>query len=959
MASNHRLWNPPEEGSHGDHDAKYQNTPRIIVQGDGDVVDRPTGDHQQRYDSDSPVSWVSSLTLSDGIEPVWSGEVQQDTGELFYIEPAQDQSPASTTSGQQNAPQSNGSKKKKKSPLPMPKLMRKKKEQIVDNTLDQFKRTSLKRTSFLTKTGSIKEVCLRLHKNNNAGVSRTSKLECWLGIIGAGIPLVSSPVVANGNREHQNGGPVKHEGILVKGLLPSGVAMKSGDIDIGDCIIGINGMRVFLHTIDQVLDSIPNGTMVKVQVQRLSYDSVDKYIVLPQKCPLNGTLVRSITGQLGNEVVDPLKDVPHIVLYLTLVTDDSDDAKEVLFQYPETQVASKLSSVHGLYITLGDMLQNITNSRIQSSSIILGDELVHLGYHKFGSELLVVAVPGSQVAVFQLICIVNNIVRLMCFMYKTLDSAFLDERNHPRLHHLFGLLFQRLLLTENLQSIKTNSNAFQEGLPGVRWLDLPEEVKVHIDSSLNELESADFADMSDEHYDDRRPYVILGSSLFYKGYVIANHLPNEDLQDIAIYCLNYSLMVLCAEQPLGQLVIWREVFPTRRRSTTMTAPIPGYVEPQGRCFLLIVGIRHSLLCVLLETGGCATHIEGKPPPDPFYVDQVRATLLHLETLNVPNTCQNRLQCPPIPALSSADWFFPSRRNTSDSGAPPLPIQTPPMLSKLHSQSPLRGRRLFPTDPSLRRRSASPSSVSQRNLRSASPKRASIGGTSIGGTSIGSKGDSDNESENSPFNSRPNSVASSPALGRKDSDLSTASGGSSELYKVSRNQRLIPDPYSMLQPGFREADACYTATKLTAGSDNILFHYVDLDITQGVLATPTHSHINLLQGGVHNKLIHNFHRCCIHIRQILHQSQMKPKQEQCSTRPRRTSGLGRVREHGVMFKCNPENLNPDKKNPPSMNYWVVGRTVNEPHPRELYVCYHESAPQNVIQLAFKLSYGAGL
>ncbi len=66
---------------------------------------------------------------------------------------------------------------------------------------------------------------------------------------------------------------------------------------------------------------------VKVQVQRLSYDSVDKYIVLPQKSPLNGALVRSITGQQVNELVDPLKDVPHIVLYLTLVTDESDDAK--------------------------------------------------------------------------------------------------------------------------------------------------------------------------------------------------------------------------------------------------------------------------------------------------------------------------------------------------------------------------------------------------------------------------------------------------------------------------------------------------------------------------------------------------------------------------------------------------------------------------------------------------------
>ena len=66
-------------------------------------------------------------------------------------------------------------------------------------------------------------------------------------------------------------------------------------------------------------------------------------------------------------------------------------------------------------------------------------------------------------------------------------------------------------------------------------------------------------------------------------------MPNEDLQDLAIYCLNYSLMVLCAEQPLGQLVIWREVFPTRKAKPAK-ALIHGYVEPEGRCFLLIVGI---------------------------------------------------------------------------------------------------------------------------------------------------------------------------------------------------------------------------------------------------------------------------------------------------------------------------------------------------------------------------------
>ena len=190
------------------------------------------------------LSYSSFLLFHSGLEPAWSSEIQQDTGELFYIEASQDPSSPNIPKHQN---ESNGNKKKKKSPLPIPKLMRKKKEQRPEDITDNLKRTSLKRTSFLSKTGSIKEVCLRLDKQNDIGVTRTSKLESWLGIVGAGIPLGSSTFVANGNREHQNGGPVKHEGILVKGLLPSSAAIKSGDIDIGKLVLFVFVFLFYVH----------------------------------------------------------------------------------------------------------------------------------------------------------------------------------------------------------------------------------------------------------------------------------------------------------------------------------------------------------------------------------------------------------------------------------------------------------------------------------------------------------------------------------------------------------------------------------------------------------------------------------------------------------------------------------------------------------------------------------------
>lgn len=82
-----------------------------------------------------------------------------------------------------------------------------------------------------------------------------------------------------------------------------------------------------------------------------------------------------------------------------------------------------------------------------------------------------------------------------------------------------------------------------------------------------------------------------------QSYLLANHLPTEDLLDISLYCNYYSLNGLATHQAVGQLVIWREVFPTRRVQPTEPAD-HGYSEPQARWFLLIVGLV-SILCMHL------------------------------------------------------------------------------------------------------------------------------------------------------------------------------------------------------------------------------------------------------------------------------------------------------------------------------------------------------------------------
>lgn len=74
---------------------------------------------------------------------------------------------------------------------------------------------------------------------------------------------------------------------------------------------------------------------------------------------------------------------------------------------------------------------------------------------------------------------------------------------------------------------------FDENFPAAQWLPLPDEIKFQVDDALNQFESADFQDYSEEFYDLPREYNILGSCIFHKGLIISSHLPRDDM--VAVY----------------------------------------------------------------------------------------------------------------------------------------------------------------------------------------------------------------------------------------------------------------------------------------------------------------------------------------------------------------------------------------------------------------------------------------
>ncbi|NXS96331.1 INTU protein, partial [Jacana jacana] len=718
---------------------------------------------------------------------------------------------------------------------------------------------------------------------------------------------------------------VGEEKLVVHGLVPGSSAMKTGQILIGDALVAVNDVDVNSENIERVLSCIPGPMQVKLTFETSIFEpegtSEQRY---KQAQSSMNNLVRLLWGEDSTDLQQAIQDLPHVVMFLAtkLDSETSKDESTRLRTFPLSHKASLHVSLGSVFLrkTLPVYLLTHYILDFSSSSLFLSEKLVQVVYWKESDKLLVIGLPEENVPLSQLRNMIEDVVRTLKFMYSSLDSAFCQVENVSRLDHFFNLFFQRALQPARLKSnaspsaqhYDTCSALFLDNLPGLRWLTLPQEIKIEIDTALSDLEAADFAELSEDYYDMRRLYMILGSCLFYKGYLIGNHLPKEDLIDIGLYCRHYCLLPLAAEQKIGQLVIWREVFPHHHIQPCEVLSFTGYTEPEARYFLLIVGLRHFMLCVLLEAGGCASKAVGNPGPDCIYVDQVKATILQLEGIDA--SIEERLDSPSVPPLSCADWFLSPTRDKLES------LTTSPILNKLQNTS------KSVTTPASKRTVFGDSSIMTRKP---SPTRNS------GGLDHSKEGPVEDESSN------PQAL----------------------LDQTTRKKHTLPNPFHLgnLRKHLSEKDTELLNTiKLTSGPENTLFHYLSLETMQGIFITPTHKEVAQLGGSIHPQLIENFYRCCLSIRSVFQQSMRKEKKKKGGSGTSEFSQAAEdpdlVTEHGVLFECSPDNWTDQKKPPPTMNYWVVGRLILHPKPQECYVCFHDSVTEAAVELAFKLSFG---
>ncbi|XP_040274362.1 protein inturned isoform X1 [Bufo bufo] len=920
------------------------------------------------WDSRSSSHTDCSSCPSD-LEPEWLERVEQN-GELFYLELSEGEEEALLPLNPavnhvrfcENVAEviSEDAKKNKNKPRfkKLSKILRNKhlSKQGSSRQHGPAGPTSILKHQPSHRTGMLihqqyKDVCLYVnpHRLLDSGPYEKS------GLLQRLIGIVHQSSKNSKRLEKQGGSDTTHrwtssEKLVVHGFIPNSPSIRCGQILIGDALVAVNDVEVTSENIERVLSCIPGPMQVKLTFETTVFDAEipsQNISYVPQ--PPMSNVTKLIWGEEHTNYQQLLQDMPHIAMYLTLRL-DSDTLKEeqeILYQYPVSEASQKLKGVRGLFLTLSDMLQNVTGACIVSTSLILNKKLVHVSYWKESDHLFLISLPADRISLLHLKNMTADVVRTLKFMYKSLDRAFCQAENVSRLDHFFSLFFQRTVrlsilrasTSQGTEFYDASSSQLADNLPGVRWLSLPEDIKTEIDTVLSDLEALDFAELSEDYYEMRRLYMVLGTCLFYKGYLLANHLPTEDLIDVALYCRHYCLLSLASER-IGQLVVWREVYPSYHLEQNGSMSRNEFRQPEARYFLLIVGLKHFMLCTLLEAGGCSSKAVGNPGPDYIYVDQLKACLLQLEMLDT--SIEERLNTSPNPCLSCADWFLPSARDKFHS------VVSSVMMNKL--QTPKKASQ------SLSKKSPLPDSQTSLRTRRPSPTRSS------GGSDNGSEGLGENTGVG--FHSTPDLTRKFGRRESQGSGGSEGSGGNGSVLKISKKKYTLPNPFNMgsLRRNLseREAEDLYNTVKLTSGSENTLFHYIYLETVQGVFISPTHREVEDLSGAIHPLLIKNFHRCCLSIRSVFQQTLMEERHGNTKADTCRDfTGLGPVKEHGVLFECSPENWTDQKKSPPKMSYWVIGRLFLQPQPQELYVCFHDSVTEVAVELAFKLSFGMPL
>ncbi|XP_063413144.1 protein inturned-like isoform X1 [Mytilus trossulus] len=422
--------------------------------------------------------------------------------------------------------------------------------------------------------------------------------------------------------------------LCIRGLDPTRDILKKKHIQIGDCLRLVNGQEITWNNIDEVFTRLCSSSEASFVVQQVSKKSSkhNHHQVLKKTITKDSGIVQLLPKQeditLGKQRAENL----HAVMYVDLEklnSENNNKDEDLLFQFPEK--CSGLTGMRGAFVTIYSSLAEISPSSTNRSTFMYNNKLMNASYHKEENNLLIVIFQQDRIHPLLLPKVVQNLIRVIRVQYNSLHEAFSHQDNHPSISALLTSVLHQMDTSMSSVDVDQCSSCSNT----VQYLHLDSVFNDSIDRLVTGWEAPDCKEMSESYYGCRRTYTVLGSCLFYKDSLVCNHLPHDDLLDIYLYLKYQHIMSVCCRETVQTTVIWREIFPTRQFYNLPEEEPFGYTEPvSARWVWLFVAYKHTILCSMLETNGYHTRSDVILDPDPFLIDQAKATLMQIFNLNM-------------------------------------------------------------------------------------------------------------------------------------------------------------------------------------------------------------------------------------------------------------------------------------------------------------------------------------
>nr|XP_021181739.2 protein inturned [Helicoverpa armigera] len=741
--------------------------------------------------------------------------------------------------------------------------------------------------------------------------------------------------------------------LTVADFLTEARAIYTPKIKKGYYLSKINGVEVNSYNINNILQRVVedhNSPRLTFQVPTEGHN-VDLEKLLKSKNAPDNSLTHLLKESLCSVLYICCNDIEY----------NSNDDKGVLYCYPRPFNQNFLYNTRGAYVTLNHLApKSLGTSEPTNSTVLHNNTLINVTYTSHYNDLLLVAFPNKQVDLFAAKKVIAQVVRLLEFLYGSLKTSFTKPNNVDKLDSLFARIFVTLVINNkgSKEDPIRNVGLYLEDVLAAHSVILPLEVRVQVDDAITELEAADYREWTDDVENFQRLYTVVGSCLYYSGHLLSSHLQDDDLKEINAYLQLNGILKLSSEKELEKLVIWKEVFVNEHRTMNKNDG-NEYRICDGRWFLLTVGKGHFILATLMEAGGCTEDAVGVTPPSPFYVEECESCLELLYDVGLNKYLATWYGSNLQPQVEIApEYLTKYGRKIRDVNTlkPDSPLKTSTLkLSKLQSEK--------------RRHNSSEqinvgSSTSDMNSMSSLTNYGSH--HSLYGQSYNTAQKYRHSSLDVSYSEDSNSLKSNSEVSeervqgrradREQRNRRDSSGSESDWDKLDGSRTSGSMDMSDIRKSLLNEINQVPVQRITAGEENVLFHFVQLESEKGMLIAPVKNLELQANNVLYSYIVKTFRSACKRIHELLQHS-IRFKKNHAPSNPLNKI-LVAVKEHGMLFQVPLDILSQcgvSKKNTEPYLFWVVGRVFSEPEPRELYLCYHESVPQDLTEVAYLLSY----